>query len=286
MIGQPLSLRFEGCDFDADRITQSSGSQAEHSLDYHQGSIVPTPPWYAVNEDQLSRIFSLHQDSDPGRMVRVTTFPTSLLQEFHSLFGPEVPLQREEVARVAGGHGGQKVYAQVASALAQGMFVRGKCELAAEPRGGFCVKSANLLTVTINGRSGLRVGLHVDDLSGLDIGQRASAPSRMCANFGWTDRFFLLVNVSVDDLGCLTAGRLLRRHAGAENKTKNLGRSRPLKDLVDSFLYAHPNRPVVRIRIRPGEAYIAPTENLVHDGSTVGSAIPDVACHVRGMFQT
>jgi hypothetical protein len=32
----------------------------------------------------------------------------------------------------------------------------------------------------------------------------------------------------------------------------------------------YPTYPVVRLRIGPGEGYIAPTENVIHDGSTIG----------------
>ena len=45
---------------------------------------------------------------------------------------------------------------------------------------------------------------------------------------------------------------------------------------------AFPDYPVVRLTIRPGEAYIAPTENLIHDGSTLGMTSPDLALHMIG----
>ena len=38
------------------------------------------------------------------------------------------------------------------------------------------------------------------------------------------------------------------------------------------FMERFPDVPVVRCRIGPGDAYIAPTENLVHDGSHSGKA--------------
>jgi hypothetical protein len=44
----------------------------------------------------------------------------------------------------------------------------------------------------------------------------------------------------------------------------------------------YPEIPIVRCRLRPGEAYIAPTENLVHDGSSVGQGDIDRQFTIRG----
>jgi hypothetical protein len=43
-----------------------------------------------------------------------------------------------------------------------------------------------------------------------------------------------------------------------------------------------PDMPTVRCRLGPGEAYIAPTENLVHDGSSIGQSEIDEQFTIRG----
>ena len=40
--------------------------------------------------------------------------------------------------------------------------------------------------------------------------------------------------------------------------------------------------PIIRCRLAPGEAYVAPTENLVHDGSSVGQSDIDEQFTIRG----
>jgi hypothetical protein len=40
----------------------------------------------------------------------------------------------------------------------------------------------------------------------------------------------------------------------------------------------------VRVRIDPGEAYIAPTDYLVHDGDSTGKSLPDVNYALLGRF--
>ncbi len=48
----------------------------------------------------------------------------------------------------------------------------------------------------------------------------------------------------------------------------------------------YPDYPVIKVRVAPGEAYIAPTENMIHDGSTVGKQYPDIHLTLFGYFRT
>ena len=46
----------------------------------------------------------------------------------------------------------------------------------------------------------------------------------------------------------------------------------------------NPTYPVVAIEIAPGEAYIAPTEDLIHDGCSEGMKNNDVCLTMLGYF--
>jgi hypothetical protein len=46
----------------------------------------------------------------------------------------------------------------------------------------------------------------------------------------------------------------------------------------------YPEYPVVKLRIAPREAYIAPTENMIHDGCTVDKNRPDLKLMFLGHF--
>ena len=47
------------------------------------------------------------------------------------------------------------------------------------------------------------------------------------------------------------------------------------------FLRVFDDYPITRIRVKPGDAYIAPTENIVHDGCTELGSDLDVSCHIN-----
>jgi hypothetical protein len=45
-----------------------------------------------------------------------------------------------------------------------------------------------------------------------------------------------------------------------------------------------PDYPAIRLQVNPGEAYILPTDNMVHDASTEGSIFPDINLTYLGRF--
>jgi hypothetical protein len=53
-------------------------------------------------------------------------------------------------------------------------------------------------------------------------------------------------------------------------------------NLARRFLTLFCDYPVLRLRIQPGEAYIAPTENVVHDGSSMEMSVADISLSLRG----
>lgn len=58
--------------------------------------------------------------------------------------------------------------------------------------------------------------------------------------------------------------------------------SKSNNDIVSAFFQAYSNEVVFRLRIKPLEFYVAPTENMIHDGSTLGQTSSDKAVFVRG----
>lgn len=131
---------------------------------------------------------------------------------------------------------------------------------------------AGLQGVTVDcDKDGRYVGLHVDSWEGLSIAQRHLSERRLCINLGSGDRFLLFI-----DLGLASVVRALG-DACPEGRFS-------ATDLARRFMVSHPNHPVLRLRIRPGQAYLAPTENLIHDASTEGQTGLDLSVVLSGHF--
>jgi hypothetical protein len=245
---------------------------------YEAGAIVPRGPWRTISAAALRKIAGRKRGENNGNTIRLVRFPATFLHRFHELVENTGELTEKAVAAAAGGPAGREILREFRQYAASAYGLNGTIS-EGNIQGGFCVRGQDLETVSANPASGLRVGLHVDSWFRLPLGSRAQAPVRLCANFGWNDRFLLFLNISVDQL----ANGEIRTFAGwvDEQTRKKSGLLRRPIALVREFLTAFPDYPIGRIRIRPGEAYLAPTENLAHDGSSVASATLDVTCHIH-----
>lgn len=122
---------------------------------------------------------------------------------------------------------------------------------------------ANMNTVT-TGVDGLLAGLHVDTWDHLTLSARRWASNRMTINTGTQSRYLLFSPYPV------------AAFAEAMGWTSEDG-----LDVAHAFLLLGDRR-VLRLEVRPGEAYIAPTDNLIHDASSRGGVEPDRALMLRG----
>ena len=113
------------------------------------------------------------------------------------------------------------------------------------------------------------LGLHLDRWDGVkQVDDLSTASNRICINVGIQPRYLIFANLSIK--------KLLNKIS--KNKKKNF------YPFVMKFFNKYPDYPLFRLKILPGEAYIAPTENMIHDGSTLGQEFLDFHLTMRGVF--
>jgi uncharacterized protein len=137
--------------------------------------------------------------------------------------------------------------------------------LAECPYFALCGGPPGMATVTRDPRSGLLVGLHVDTFEAYNQ-DRTSAGNRLSINIGLAPRYFLFV--PYDFRALARAGNLSQASS-----------------VVRRFFESQSAAPVVRVRINPGEAYIAPTEAIIHDASSSDGCDPDLHVTALGCFE-
>jgi hypothetical protein len=91
-------------------------------------------------------------------------------------------------------------------------------------------------------------------------------------NIGAEPRHFLFVNLSLMNITRILAEQ---SQENADRESESVG---------PTFMSRFPGYPIMKVRVAPGEAYIAPTDNMIHDASTVGSKTPSVTLTLRGWF--
>ncbi|MFI1887599.1 hypothetical protein [Streptomyces jumonjinensis] len=133
---------------------------------------------------------------------------------------------------------------------------------------GCTVSHGDRRTTTENSTTGRRIGLHVDNFDRLPYGRRHEGRRRLCLNLGPGSRYLLLGGQDIEHI-CRALKRDLEQHwPHTEDVRRYVTEGLPLRCL--------------RIRLDPGDGYIAPTEFLPHDGSTAGIALPSVAAFWLG----
>jgi hypothetical protein len=254
----------------AERLQVSAGTvgasgPGRESFVYRSWARIPMTPWRYLTVDELGR---LNSGSDGGRPagVRILRIPDRLYERLHSGFG-DAELD-ESGARLSEILANDEYRARLEE-LAE--FVGEMGELTRRPL--VRINRPGLPTTTVDDGM-FYIGLHVDNWYGHELGMRHASPNRICINIGRESRYFLFINLSMSSMFSL-----LRRDGAARIHPGLVGTPLGL-----AFMRTFPAYPVLRLRIDPGEGYLAPTEDLVHDASTVGLRSWDLAVHILGRF--
>jgi hypothetical protein len=242
--------------------------------EYASGAIVPWGRWRRPSVEERSILAAQTCPRGDGACVSVVRIPARYLALFQSLRDAAGKFRtKAELCQLTTSPSCEAGKNAVVDYVRRTFQPRDRAAAPDKIVAGIRVNSAGLPTVTMHPQTGLLVGLHVDNWYRLPIERRHESPNRICVNIGCQDRFFLFTNMTMDGM-C----RAL--------KVSPLERLRGATFIGQTFLRLFPSYPVLKLRIRPGEAYIAPTENIVHDASSSEMSEPDVMLSVLGRFAT
>ncbi|MCY0929512.1 hypothetical protein OTB20_25585 [Streptomyces sp. H27-H1] len=129
---------------------------------------------------------------------------------------------------------------------------------------------ADMVTTTDNHADGRLLGIHLDNWDKLAYADKASGRRRLCLNLGRGSRYILLGDVDAQEICRSVHPEYRGRYPHTDDLRTLIGRGGTMR--------------CFRIRIDPGEGYIAPTEFLPHDGSTAGLALPSTAAFWLGRW--
>jgi hypothetical protein len=229
---------------------------------------VPTLDWRAVAEHDFRRLQAVPASAGRGNVIRIMRVPDEVIRPFRAA-------RRRDGAVTWNGAGALREPGFEDAEREAQPYIR---SLALTADGlsflGREVRRPGQVTTAIDERLGLRVGLHVDSWDGWHpdhAGGRGEYRTRLSINLGTATRYLLFMQVPRDAV-----------LQGVDEARIALGPTR----LLQSYLEAHPDVPVYRLAIRPGEAYIAPIDAMPHDSSTWGMGVDDVTLSAVGHFDT
>lgn len=274
-----------GADDCADRVQLSSGTTASPAATsegavYEEGAMIPLPSWRSLTMADRKVLLAESCPEHYGYGISVISLPTELLDPFWPLRLAAAQYRTEEQLSPVIGN---EDCSAGADAIIDYLRQRFQCSDFDEHgalHGRIYARSPSRQTISLDPDTRALVGLHVDSWYRHEFGidRRMFAPNRVCINLGSDDRFFLFLNIPIGQMHEIV------RDTNADSAHGYDPSSVGPSCVARAFMRLFPAYPVVRVRIRPGEAYVAPTENIAHDGSSVGTDATDVTLSVRGRF--
>jgi hypothetical protein len=121
-------------------------------------------------------------------------------------------------------------------------------------------------TTQDNPKTGQYNGLHLDSSKQYNfLSERETASNRICFNMGKYPRHLCFINLDLK--------RIFNYSNDANNFSSLTGAD---YSFIWKFLKENCQYPVIRVKVEPFEAYIAPTENIIHDGDSEGILTFDI----------
>jgi len=223
-----------------DRVEICSGTRAATESDFRPGSLVPKGDWRLITRSEVSAVSDRYSSGRPllGNIALIRVLDDVFQSEQHNR-GP-MANRRAEL----------RILDDVCKRLAGGALLENKgCWLSTGGGGS--------LSTTVDRRDGLRIGLHVDRWERRSLDTLSDARNRVCLNLGPNRRYFVFLPNDLREIADIY-------DLGFEDTFTT--------SHAKVFLRDHPDIPVFRLRLEPGEAYIAPTESLIHDGQAFSTA--------------
>ncbi|MCF0072690.1 hypothetical protein LZD49_19575 [Dyadobacter sp. CY261] len=259
-----------------DRISLSYGSVVGTTDKYHSYSYIPARQWRRITMDEIPVMRSSNsQQHQLGNGITIHKLPESIINlckqmEFDSV------LDRRDIVRKYESHG--DLFREFDDEMEHFLYSFGTIDDEKPVVHAFPIVTKGLETVTKRYIAGVEeylfCGMHIDSDSGSTIGDSVGARNRVSINLTSEPRHLLYVNVSADDL--------INKYRTLFNINATMSTDRDT--LVRSFFENNPMYPIVRLTIQPYEMYIAPTENLIHDASTLGRELEDITMVALGKF--
>ena len=259
-----------------ERLSVCSGNvKADTVDDLHNGhkyaaqSYKPSADWRPLTTAEMMQVLSLRPDLDYKRNIGLFSLPAGLKALLSEL-----------------GLGKLDSLAAAKQRIVEKKELFGRVNVALNRFIGKFSMPGSLVTPYIHGifynQPGLEtigvsdkgyIGMHIDNGHAFKVDQLSAAPNRMCINLGQEDRHLLFIP--------RTSGEILR----SLQTTMDIDTARYKEyQLTRDFLSANLACPVLKLKQKPYEAYIAPTDNIIHDGCTVGMKEMDVSLVLIGEF--
>lgn len=235
-------------------LSVSSGINHAPVDEYLQGAIIPREPWRQLTECELEQACREVPTASYHNSVSLIKLPDALVELCNGISEKALEGRLESSNSVD-----RELNAVFDSYTPYNIA-------SYQAFNAIAIHDAGQMTLTRH--RGKKIGLHLDSFDGFSLLRKPFASNRICLNIGRAPRCFLWIPSTV---------HALLRFLGESDVRDGIQIARGLYS-------KSPLCPVYCMRCPPGYGYCAPTENILHDGSTTVGTLPDVSLSIRGYF--
>ncbi len=230
-----------------ERVAINNGTcmadQEKSTFSYVNDAYIPLLPFSGVNRTDMSKLVMPDYEPIAPDPVMIASVPESIVDPFFQL-GISNIIDEQHLIKIINSDDGKQALHAAKEYYSQ--FSDKTCEIDTR----LVYNLPNTPSATQCSTSKKLLGLHIDHANNQSLFTKIVTSNRISINLSNQDRYFLFVNIPLHEIVLLV----------------NAQRGDSYHQCVKKFLSLYPNYPVVRITIRPGEAYFAPTQNIIHDG--------------------
>ena len=255
-------------DFLKEQLKINSGVepiQFSGEVEYRENSYIPKKDWRNLNEKELQNLLTTNKNLPFFRAISIGNTPTRIkelvkrieLHKSNSLFEIDSLLKQNE-----------KVVTELSDELE--LFLKTKSSSKRFKFHRITKGQPNRETTTfhsIDKKFIKFIGLHIDESKVFTPYTAHKSDNRISINISEESRYLFFVNLTLRQIADMV-------------KDNRLNSS----NIVESFFGEFPNYPIIRLEIKPFQYYIAPTDNLIHDGSTLNNKGFDITIVYTGVF--
>ena len=241
-------------------------------LNYYRDSFIPKTTWRSLNSTEEKALISAEPFSEYGKHIFIGELPAGLKRSLITLGLHECTEMDQVVPRVKSREKQVKNISRRIDDLIRPFSSTGHYKFHRITRA-----LPNWATTTrffINDEF-VFIGLHIDQSRPFTPFTAARSDNRISLNLGSETRYLALINLTLKQVV-----NMIKEKTGLPYSEINTAN-------ISTLFFKHfPGYPAIRLAIKPYQYYIAPTDNFLHDATTLYNTKLDVTFVYVGLFDS
>lgn len=258
----------------SEQLFVNSGTQAaafnKGGLKYEDGAHIPKTDWRSLNQREERLLIAPHAEVHYSKNIYIGAIPLKLqklleaLKLYECVHPDEVRPKFKE---------NEELTKKVTQTLRQFLI---KCSSSQDfkyHRITRAIANRDTITCFYEDEKFFYIGLHIDRSTLYDIHTAHKSGNRISINLSQETRTLIFLNLTL-----IQIFNLLKKKIDTKETVIDPD------NIVHYFFKHYPDYPAIKVELKPYQYYVAPTDNFMHDASTLGNKEIDITLVYTGVF--